>query len=181
MNHRQVAHKQIVFDKQSQKMYSLGKGLFLLSDGRTRWESFYQWFIRNRDFYESSLSGVRSLHFFIWLLERNVWNKQCWENSLDGRIMFLIKKDIEAHRRRQGGRELRMTHLWEKIFEIDREIPLTRIFFKIWPWKSGILDKMTPPLQILATPMKLTCHVYDTAKASCHILQLHCSTGLAIW
>jgi hypothetical protein len=37
--------------------------------------------------------------------------------------------------------------LWKRIFEIDREIPLTRIFFKNWPWKSVIFDKTTPPLQ----------------------------------
>jgi hypothetical protein len=60
------------------------------------------------------------------------------------------------HRRRQGGRGGANDPLWKKIFEIDREIPLTRIS-GIWNLefltKQPPLCKNDPPLQILATPM----------------------------
>jgi hypothetical protein len=70
-----------------------------------------------------------------------------------------------VHRRRQGGRGCERPPL-EKIFEIDREILLTRIFlkidffkisFKIWIFSQNDPPsaKTTPPLKILATPMVL--------------------------
>jgi hypothetical protein len=81
---------------------------------------------------------------YMWRLEWK-WNLpqeaigKCWWIIVE-RLSptCLIEQPQYYHRRRQG---VRTTPLWKKIFEIDREIPLTRIFFLNWPWKSGIFDK----------------------------------------